>query len=63
MTPEEFRAAAHELVDWIADHRSRIPTLPVQAQVKPKVRMQAQMKVQLPVPVLPGVGSELSVAR
>lgn len=35
MTPEEFRAAAHELVDWIADHRLRIPDLPVQATTAP----------------------------
>jgi aromatic-L-amino-acid decarboxylase len=35
MTPEEFRAAAHILVDWIADHRERIPDLPVAAQVAP----------------------------
>ena len=35
MTPEEFRAAAHALVDWIADHRERIPELPVAARVKP----------------------------
>jgi aromatic-L-amino-acid/L-tryptophan decarboxylase len=35
MTPEEFRAAGHAMIDWIADHRSRIPNLPVQAQVKP----------------------------
>lgn len=35
MTPEEFRAAAHELVDWIADHRTRIPDLPVRSTVAP----------------------------
>jgi aromatic-L-amino-acid decarboxylase len=35
MTPEEFRAAGHALIDWIADHRSRIPDLPVQSQVEP----------------------------
>jgi len=35
MTPDEFREAAHELVDWIADYRLRVPELPVQAQVKP----------------------------
>jgi aromatic-L-amino-acid/L-tryptophan decarboxylase len=35
MTPEEFRAAGHQLVDWIADHRGRIPDLPVAAQVEP----------------------------
>ena len=35
MTPEEFRAAAHILVDWIADHRARVADLPVAARVKP----------------------------
>ncbi len=35
MDAEEFRAAGHELIDWIADYRARIPQLPVQAQVKP----------------------------
>ncbi len=35
MTPEEFRAAGHELIDWIADYRTRIPELPVAAQVGP----------------------------
>src|SRR5256884_7607422 len=35
MGPEEFRAAGHELIDWIADYRARIPELPVQAQVVP----------------------------
>src|SRR5580658_571865 len=35
MGPEEFRAAGHELIDWIADYRVRIPQLPVQAQVGP----------------------------
>jgi aromatic-L-amino-acid/L-tryptophan decarboxylase len=35
MGPEEFRAAGHELIDWIADYRTRIPELPVQARVAP----------------------------
>lgn len=35
MTPEEFRAAAHELVDWVADHRAAVPSLPVQSRVAP----------------------------
>ncbi len=35
MTPEEFRAAGHALIDWIADYRERVPELPVQAQVRP----------------------------
>jgi len=35
MTPEEFRAQAHALVDWIADYRRDVATRPVMAQVKP----------------------------
>ncbi len=35
MTPEEFRAAGHELIDWIADYRASIETRPVLAQVAP----------------------------
>ncbi len=35
MTPEEFRRAGHELIDWIADYRQRIEQLPVRAQVAP----------------------------
>src|SRR5256884_6229937 len=35
MGPEEFRAAGHELIDWIADYRGRIPELPGQAGVGP----------------------------
>ena len=35
MTPEQFRQAGHELIDWIADYRERIPQLPVRAQVTP----------------------------
>ncbi|MFN8076184.1 MAG: pyridoxal-dependent decarboxylase [Kineosporiaceae bacterium] len=35
MTPEEFRAAGHRLVDWIADFRTHLPDLPVGATVRP----------------------------
>ncbi len=35
MTPEEFRAAGHQLIDWIADHRTRVPDLPVASPVAP----------------------------
>lgn len=35
MTPEEFRVAGHQLIDWIADYRQRVPNLPVRAQVEP----------------------------
>jgi aromatic-L-amino-acid decarboxylase len=32
MTPEEFRAIGHRVIDWIADYRSKIAELPVMAQ-------------------------------
>ncbi len=35
MTPEEFRAAGHRLIDWIADHRAGIEQLPVRSGVEP----------------------------
>jgi aromatic-L-amino-acid decarboxylase len=35
MTPEEFRAAAHRLVDFIADYRRDVASLPVMAQTAP----------------------------
>jgi len=35
VTPEEFRAAAHELVDWIADYRASVGERPVRSEVAP----------------------------
>ncbi len=35
MTPEEFQAAAHELIDWITEYRQTIEQHPVKAQVAP----------------------------
>ncbi|MCF8038749.1 MAG: aspartate aminotransferase family protein [Desulfohalobiaceae bacterium] len=35
MTPEEFRRIGHQLVDWIADYRSRVAEYPVMSTVKP----------------------------
>jgi aromatic-L-amino-acid decarboxylase len=35
MTPDEFRAAGHRLIDWIADYRARVADLPVMAQIEP----------------------------
>jgi len=35
MTPEEFRRAGHQLIDWIADYRGSIEARPVRAQVEP----------------------------
>ena len=35
MTPEEFRRLGHRLVDWVADYRSRIESLPVMSRSQP----------------------------
>ncbi|HEY7791654.1 MAG TPA: pyridoxal-dependent decarboxylase [Vicinamibacterales bacterium] len=35
MTPEEFRAAGHRLIDWIADYRATLANDPVMAQTPP----------------------------
>lgn len=43
MTPEEFRAAGHQLIDWIADYRAKAETLPVMARTEP-----GEIKKQLP---------------
>ncbi len=44
MTPEQFRLAGHELIDWIADYRTKVDTMPVRAQVKP-----GEIKSHLPL--------------
>jgi aromatic-L-amino-acid decarboxylase len=43
MTPDEFRAIGHRLVDWIADYRARIADLPVMARTAP-----GEVKARLP---------------
>jgi glutamate/tyrosine decarboxylase-like PLP-dependent enzyme len=43
MTTEEFRAAGHRLIDWLADYRARVGDLPVMAQTAP-----GEIKAQLP---------------
>ena len=35
MTPDEFRELGHLFVDWVADYRARVETLPVMSQVSP----------------------------
>jgi len=45
MNPEEFRAAGHRLIDWIADYRARAESLPVMARTAPgdvRQRLPAQ---------------------
>src|SRR5881398_1171264 len=35
MTPEEFRRRGHQIVDFIADYRSRVAQLPVMSRAEP----------------------------
>ncbi len=51
MNPEEFRAAGHELIDWIADYRLRVGSLPVRSSVQPS-------DVRSALPELPPEASE-----
>lgn len=43
MTNDEFRAAGHQLIDWLADYRDRVAELPVMARTRP-----GEVKAQLP---------------
>ena len=43
MTPEEFRQAGYQLIDWIADYRARLAALPVMSPVAP-----GEVRTQLP---------------
>ena len=43
MTPEEFRRLGHRIVDWVADYRERVASLPVMSRVAP-----GDIKAQLP---------------
>ena len=35
MTPDDFRRYGHQLIDWLADHQSRLADLPVQSTTEP----------------------------
>ena len=43
MTPDDFRTRGHQLIDWIADYRERVASLPVLARTAP-----GDIKRQLP---------------
>ncbi len=43
MTPEEFRTAGHQLIDWVADFRTNLEQRPVMSTVQP-----GQIKAGLP---------------
>jgi aromatic-L-amino-acid decarboxylase len=35
MTPDEFQRVGHQLIDWIADYRTKVGEFPVMSQIKP----------------------------
>jgi aromatic-L-amino-acid decarboxylase len=43
MNPEEFRQVGHQLIDWIADYRTRVAELPVRSTLEP-----GALRAQLP---------------
>jgi len=43
MTPEEFRAAGYQIIDWIADYRANVGDYPVMSTIEP-----GQVRSQLP---------------
>jgi aromatic-L-amino-acid decarboxylase len=51
MTPEEFRAAGHRIIDWVADYRASIESRPVMARTAPG-------EVRARLPKSPPVGPE-----
>ncbi|MCP4391383.1 MAG: aminotransferase class V-fold PLP-dependent enzyme [Gammaproteobacteria bacterium] len=58
MTPEEFRSAGHQLIDWIADYRSNLEQRPVRAQIEPGDIRRAFS--QTPPETLPGAAGLLA---
>ncbi len=48
MTPEEFRAYGHQLIDWIADYRASVADRPVMARTEPG-EIRAQLPKQPPI--------------
>jgi aromatic-L-amino-acid decarboxylase len=47
MTPDEFRVAGHELIDWIADYRATVADRPVMARTAPG-EIRAQLPAEAP---------------
>jgi aromatic-L-amino-acid decarboxylase len=43
MTPDEFRRHGHQVIDWIADYRQRVESLPVLSPARP-----GDLRAQLP---------------
>ncbi len=59
MTPDEFRALGHQLIEWVAAYRERLPGLPVMSPVQPgDVRRQFE-----PAPPERGVPLETLLPR
>ena len=60
MNPEEFRKFGHQLIDWIADYRTRVADLPVRSRVEPgSVRAQFPSAPPLQPEPFDGIFSDL----
>jgi aromatic-L-amino-acid decarboxylase len=61
MTPSEFRKLGHALVDWIADYREKVSTLPVMSSVTPgSIRRQLPAEAPEAGGTLAGIAEDLS---
>jgi aromatic-L-amino-acid decarboxylase len=60
MNPEEFRRIGHQLIDWIADYRTRVADLPVRSRLEPGA-VRAQLPAAPPLQPEPfdGIFSDL----
>jgi aromatic-L-amino-acid decarboxylase len=60
MNPEEFRKIGHQLIDWIADYRTRVADLPVRSRLEPgAVRAQLPAAPPLQPESFEGIFSDL----
>ena len=60
MNPEEFRKIGNQLIDWIADYRSRVADLPVRSRVEPgAIRAQLPSAPPLQPEPFEGIFSDL----
>jgi aromatic-L-amino-acid decarboxylase len=59
LDPDEFRRLGHQLVDWVAEHRASLASLPVRPEVTPG-SIRAQLPASLPDKPADDVGATLT---
>jgi aromatic-L-amino-acid decarboxylase len=58
ITPEEFRRLGHQLIDWVAEHRTQLPSRPVRPNHEPG-SIRRQLAGPLPQHPSPAIVDEL----